>query len=196
MNEAKPFEIDRRLIYEAYKKVKSNRGSGEIDGVSMEDFDKDLSNNLYRLWNPMSSGSYMPKSVKLVEIPKPNGGKRPLGIPTISDRIAQMAVVLSLIPSLGKLSSKLMMSLTQLASSINPFIRGWVNYYAKFNRTEFRKVTQYLNESLARWMRRKYKGLHHNFGTAFRALAMTAKKQPNLFAHWSYGFRPYLKLVN
>ncbi len=95
-----------------------------------------------------------------------------------------------------KLSSKLMMSLNQLASHVNPFIRGWVNYYAKFNRTEFRKVTQYLNESLARWMRRKYKGLHHNFGTAIRALALTAKKQPNLFAHWACGFRPYLKLVN
>ena len=88
MNAAKPFEIDKRLIYEAYKKVKSNRGSGGIDGVSMEEFDKDLSNNLYRLWNRMSSGSYMPQSVKLVEIPKSNGGKRPLGIPTISDRIA------------------------------------------------------------------------------------------------------------
>ena len=100
MNAAKPFEIDKRLIYEAYKKVKSNRGSAGIDGVSMEEFDNDLSNNLYRLWNRMSSGSYMPKSVKLVEIPKPNGGKRPLGIPTISDRIAQMAVVLSIMPSL------------------------------------------------------------------------------------------------
>lgn len=419
MNAAKPFEIDKRLIYEAYKKVKSNRGGAGIDGVSMEEFDKDLSNNLYRLWNRMSSGSYMPKSVKLVEIPKSNGGKRSLGIPTISDRIAQMAVVLSIMPSLDvifhedsygyrpnksahdaiakarercfkyawvldmdiskffdtidhdllmkavrihvkerwmllyierwlkvpyedkegnrtermtgvpqgtvigpvlanlflhyvfdkwmqihypqipferyaddtichcrtekeakdmqeiiskrfltcqlslnkektkvvyckidntkiqyetisfdflghtfrprkamntkcktlftnftpaiskkarmkihetirswKLSSKLMMSLKQLASHVNPFIRGWVNYYAKFNKTEFRKVTQYLNESLARWMRRKYKGLRHNFGTAFRALAMTAKKQPNLFAHWAYGFRPYLKVVN
>lgn len=103
MNAAKPFEIDKRLIYEAYKKVKSNRGSAGIDGVSMEEFDKDLSNNLYRLWNRMSSGSYMPKSVKLVEIPKPNGGKRPLGIPTISDRIAQMAVVLSIMPSLDSI---------------------------------------------------------------------------------------------
>ena len=100
MNAAKPFDIDKRLIYEAYKKVKSNRGSAGIDGISMEEFDKDLSNNLYRLWNRMSSGSYMPQSVKLVEIPKSNGGKRPLGIPTISDRIAQMAVVLSIMPSL------------------------------------------------------------------------------------------------
>ena len=100
MKVAKPFEIDKRLIYESYKKVKSNRGSAGIDGISMEKFDKDLSNNLYRLWNRMSSGSYMPQSVKLVEIPKSNGGTRPLGVPTISDRIAQMAVVLSIMPTL------------------------------------------------------------------------------------------------
>lgn len=100
MNEVKPFEIDKWLIYEAYKKVGSNRGGGGIDGITMEEFDTDLSNNLYRLWNRMSSGSYMPQPVALVAIPKPNGCKRPLGIPTLSDRIAQMAVVLSIMPTL------------------------------------------------------------------------------------------------
>lgn len=100
MNETKQFEIDKRLIYEAYKRVRSNRGSEGIDGITMEEFDADLSNNLYRLWNRMSSGSYMPQSVKLVEIPKPNGGKRPLGIPTLLDKIAQMAVVLTIMPTL------------------------------------------------------------------------------------------------
>ena len=103
MNETKPFEIDKRLIYEAYKKVKSNKGGSGIDGNTIEEYDKDLSNNLYRLWNRMSSGSYMPQSVKLVEIPKSNGGKRPLGIPSISDRIAQMAVVLSIMPALDRI---------------------------------------------------------------------------------------------
>ena len=103
MNETKPFEIDKRLIYEAYKKVKSNKGGSGIDGITIEEYDKDLSNNLYRLWNRMSSGSYMPQSVKLVEIPKSNGGKRPLGIPSISDRIAQMAVVLSIMPVLDRI---------------------------------------------------------------------------------------------
>ena len=93
MQEAKPFQIDKRIIFEAFKKVKFNRGSSGIDGIEMTTYEQNLGSNLYRLWNRMSSGSYMPKAVKLVEIPKSNGGKRPLGIPTIEDRIAQMAVV-------------------------------------------------------------------------------------------------------
>lgn len=98
MQEAKPFEIDKRLIYEAYKKIKSNGGSAGIDDVEMDVYGENLKSNLYCLWNRMSSGSYMPKAVKLVEIPKSNGGKRPLGIPTITDRIAQMATVMEMEP--------------------------------------------------------------------------------------------------
>lgn len=100
MNEAKPFEIDKRLVYEAYKKVKANRGSSGIDGVDLQTYADSMSSNLYKLWNRMSSGCYFPKPVKLVEIPKSDGGKRPLGIPTIDDRIAQMTVVLAITPRL------------------------------------------------------------------------------------------------
>lgn len=100
MQEAKPFNIDKSLIYEAFKKVKENRGSAGIDNESIKKFEERLSDRLYCLWNRMCSGSYMPKSVKLVEIPKSNGGKRPLGIPTVEDRIAQMAAVLVLTPRL------------------------------------------------------------------------------------------------
>ena len=96
MNKVKPFRIEKRLVYEAYKSVSSNKGSSGIDGVDMDTYSSDVGGNLYRLWNRMSSGSYFPKAVKLVEIPKPNGGSRPLGIPTIEDRIAQMTVVLVL----------------------------------------------------------------------------------------------------
>lgn len=103
MNEAKPFKVEKRLVYEAYKRVKSNKGSAGIDGVEMEKFEENLSDNLYKLWNRMSSGTYFPKAVKLVEIPKSNGGKRPLGIPTIEDRIAQMAAVLEIMPELDKI---------------------------------------------------------------------------------------------
>ena len=100
MNKAKPFQIDKRLVYESYLKVKSNKGSSGVDGVTLEEFDKNLSGNLYRLWNRMSSGCYFPKAVRLVEIPKSNGGKRPLGIPTIEDRIAQITVVMIITPML------------------------------------------------------------------------------------------------
>jgi len=76
----------------AYKRVKANKGSAGVDNQSLKDFDHDLKHNLYKLWNRLSSGSYFPQAVKRVEIPKADGGIRPLGIPTVADRIAQMAV--------------------------------------------------------------------------------------------------------
>lgn len=91
MRETKPFIISKRLIWESYEAVRENKGSSGVDDVSLETFDKALKKNLYKLWNRMSSGSYFPQPVKLVEIPKKGGGKRPLGIPTVSDRVAQMA---------------------------------------------------------------------------------------------------------
>jgi len=93
MDRAKPFCIDKSDVWEAYKQVKTNRGAAGVDGQSIEDFDGDVSKNLYRIWNRMSSGSYFPPPVRRVDIPKgDNGGTRPLGIPTVSDRIAQMVV--------------------------------------------------------------------------------------------------------
>lgn len=97
---AKPYAIPKRLVWEAYKRVKANGGSAGVDGQSLEDFEKDLSGNLYKLWNRMSSGSYLPKPVRLVEIPKADGGIRTLGIPTVSDRVAQMVAKLVLEPVL------------------------------------------------------------------------------------------------
>ncbi|RQT02021.1 MULTISPECIES: group II intron reverse transcriptase/maturase [Burkholderia] len=93
MNKAKPFSISKREVWEAYKQVKANRGAAGVDEQTMQEFDADLKNNLYRIWNRMSSGSYMPPPVLRVDIPKAGGaGTRPLGIPTISDRIAQTVV--------------------------------------------------------------------------------------------------------
>ena len=92
MSRAKPFLIAKREVWEAYKRVKVNRGAAGIDGQTIEEFEKDLSNNLYKLWNRMSSGCYFPAPVRRVEIPKPDGRKRPLGIPTVADRVAQMVV--------------------------------------------------------------------------------------------------------
>ena len=91
-DEAKPFCISRGEVWEAYVKVKSNRGAAGLDGQSIEDFERDLKKNLYRIWNRVSSGSYFPPPVRTVKIPKANGGERTLGIPTVSDRIAQMVV--------------------------------------------------------------------------------------------------------
>jgi len=92
MSETKPFTIERQLVMDAYLRVKANKGSAGVDEMSIEEFDKNYKNNLYKIWNKMSSGSYMPPPVMLVEIPKKDGGIRPLGIPTVADRIAQTVV--------------------------------------------------------------------------------------------------------
>jgi RNA-directed DNA polymerase len=86
----KPFDISKQEVWEAYEKVKANKGAPGVDGCSIDEFEKDLKNNLYKIWNRMTSGSYFPPPVLAVEIPKPHGGgTRILGVPTVSDRIAQ-----------------------------------------------------------------------------------------------------------
>ena len=92
MDRAKPFDIPKREVWEAYKRVRANQGAAGVDGQTIADFEADLSNNLYKLWNRLSSGSYFPPPVRRVDIPKGDGRTRPLGIPTVSDRIAQMVV--------------------------------------------------------------------------------------------------------
>jgi len=98
VSEAKPYNIPKRLVWEAYQRVKANRGAAGVDGVSLAAFELDLKGNLYKLWNRMSSGSYHPPPVRLVEIPKGTGGTRPLGIPTISDRVGQTVAKMVLEP--------------------------------------------------------------------------------------------------
>ena len=85
MDEVKPFKIPKREIWEAFKRVKANQGAAGVDGQTIADFEADLSNNLYKLWNRMSSGSYIPPPVRAVEIPKKKGGSRVLGVPTVAD---------------------------------------------------------------------------------------------------------------
>lgn len=102
MNRAKPFSISKGQVWEAYKRVKANHGAAGVDGQTIGQFENNLNDNLYKLWNRMSSGSYQAPPVKRVEIPKGNGGVRPLGIPTVSDRIAQMVVKQFLEPELEK----------------------------------------------------------------------------------------------
>ncbi len=99
----KPFRIEKRRVYEAYKAVKANRGAAGVDGQTLEIFEKDLAANLYKIWNRMSSGTYFPPPVRAVSIPKKAGGERVLGVPTVSDRIAQMVVKQMIEPDLDSL---------------------------------------------------------------------------------------------
>ena len=95
----KPFEIPKQRVWEAYRRVTANKGAAGVDGQSIEEFEKDLRNNLYKIWNRMSSGTYFPPPVLAVEIPKPHGGgTRILGVPTVADRVAQTVVALALEP--------------------------------------------------------------------------------------------------
>ena len=98
LSKAKPFSISKQVVWDAFKRVKANGGAAGVDGESIAEFESNLKENLYKLWNRLSSGSYFPPAVRTVEIPKDNGGTRSLGIPTVSDRIAQMVVKMYLEP--------------------------------------------------------------------------------------------------
>ena len=89
MKSAKPFDIPKPMVWEAYLDVKSKGGAAGVDKESIEEFEVHVKDNLYRLWNRLSSGSYFPPPVKAVPIPKKSGGERVLGVPTVTDRIAQ-----------------------------------------------------------------------------------------------------------
>jgi RNA-directed DNA polymerase len=102
----KPFMIEKRRVYEAYKAVRSSKGGAGVDGQTIEAFEADLTGNLYRIWNRMSSGSYFPPPVRAVTIPKKNGGERILGVPTVGDRIAQMVVKQLIEPDLDPIFLK------------------------------------------------------------------------------------------
>src|SRR5205085_11797959 len=93
----KSFDIPKRLIYEAWEKVRANKGAPGVDAGSIAVFANDERDNLYKLWNRMSSGSYMPGPVRAVEIPKDHGaGVRILGVPNVADRVAQTAAAMLL----------------------------------------------------------------------------------------------------
>ncbi len=100
--ETKPFTISKWAVKDAWELVKANKGSGGVDAQSLEDFERELKGNLYKIWNRMSSGSYFPPPVKAVSIPKKTGGERILGVPTVSDRVAQMVVRLEFEPAVER----------------------------------------------------------------------------------------------
>jgi group II intron reverse transcriptase/maturase len=102
VSKAKPYTIPKQLVWQAYQRVKANRGAAGVDRESLGMFAKDLKKNLYKIWNRMSSGSYFPPPVRLVEIAKEDGGIRPLGIPTVADRVAQAVVKMVLEPQVDR----------------------------------------------------------------------------------------------
>ena len=95
----KPFDIPKLWVAKAFQAVKANGGAAGVDGVSLEVFERSLEDNLYKLWNRMASGSYVPPPVKAVIIPKKDGGERVLGVPTVADRVAQMVVKMAFEPN-------------------------------------------------------------------------------------------------
>ena len=103
MRKAKPYVISKREVWQAYEKVKANRGAAGVDGQTITEYEGQLKANLYKLWNRMSSGSYFPPPVRVVEIPKDGGGTRKLGIANVSDRIAQTVVTSRLVAVLDPL---------------------------------------------------------------------------------------------
>lgn len=100
MSATKPYQIPKKLVLEAFEEVRSKKGGEGVDQETLEVFEKDLKNNLYRIWNRMSSGSYFPPPVRAVTIPKKSGGTRVLGVPTVADRVAQTVVKMVLEPML------------------------------------------------------------------------------------------------
>ena len=100
MTAAKPFTLAKQLVFDAFKAVKANAGSAGVDKETIADFEADLKNDLYRIWNRLSSGSDFPPAVKAVAIAKKTGGERLLGVPTVADRVAQMVVKKMLEPAL------------------------------------------------------------------------------------------------
>ena len=103
MSGPKSFEISKHVVWQAYQRVRANKGAAGVDGESIEQFEQDLKGNLYKLWNRLSSGSYFPPPVRMVEIPKSGGnGVRILGVPTVADRIAQTVVAMYLEPGVEK----------------------------------------------------------------------------------------------
>lgn len=103
MEETKPFKISKQAVKVAFDRVKANKGTYGIDEQSIADFEENLKDNLYKIWNRMSSGTYFPKPVKAVAIPKKNGGTRILGIPTVEDRVAQMVAKIYFEPNVEKI---------------------------------------------------------------------------------------------
>jgi len=209
----KPFLISKHAVLEAWERVKANQGAAGIDAESIQDFERQLKDNLYRIWNRMSSGSYLPPPVRTVAIPKAGGGERKLGIPTVADRVAQMVVKRQLEPRLERLFHADSYGYRPFKSAheavgrarqrgwrydwvldldIKGFfdiLRGWVQYYGHYYRSMLHPIFRPLDRTLVRWACRKYKKLRGHHRRAAHWLRRISVREPKLWAHWEIGVR-------
>ena len=201
MGKAKPFDIPKRIVWEAYKRVKANRGAAGVDDQSIEAFDQDVKNNLFKLWNRLSSGSYFPPPVRTVKIPKKNGGERKLGIPPRSSMTRKGKFFLNFSPAVSNKAAKAIRdqfrswklpqrsdkAIDDLSRMFNPIIRGWIHYYGRYYRSALYPTMRELNRDLVLWAKRKYKKLRRHHCRATHWIARISRRAPELFAHWQMG---------
>ncbi|MES9512180.1 group II intron maturase-specific domain-containing protein [Streptomyces sp. NPDC000609] len=173
------------MSQEAWEEVRAIKGAPGVDGQSIEDFEKDLKNNLYKVWDRMSSGSYFPPPVRAVEIRKPHGsGTRMLGIPAVADRVAQAVVARHLMRRVDPIfHPDSYLSFQELARRVNPKVAGWINYYDRFGPWELNPFLMRINAYLVRWIRQKYKRLTAE-RKAIAKMQEIARRYSRMFAHW------------
>jgi RNA-directed DNA polymerase len=209
VSEPKPksFEISKWAVWEAYRRVKANKGAAGVDEQSVAEFERDLKGNLYKLWNRLSSGSYI---VYCKDSTRRGSYEHErfdfLGY-TFRPRLSRNksgGQFVNFLPAAGDDASKRMRrevrrwrlhlrpdkTLTDLARIFNPIIQGWINYYGRFYRSVLKKVLRRINTYLVRWAQGKYKRLRRCPAKARRFLVDVFRRQPDLFAHWRFGTRP------
>lgn len=188
MEETKPFKITKQAVKIAFDRVKANKGTYGIDEQTIEDFEENLKDNLYKIWNRMSSGTYFPKPVKAVAIPKKNGGIRILGIPTVEDRVAQMVAKIYFELNVEKIfyedsyGYRLNKSAIQAVGVLRErcWRKDWVVDF------ELCYVLAYINKCISKWVKHKYKKVKSR-RKAGKLVTEIAKREPKLFAHWKFG---------
>jgi len=200
--ETKSQPITKLMVWQAYKKVRQNKGSSGVDGMTWAKLDSDLPGHLYKLWNRMSSGSYLPQPVREVLIPKKGGGTRPyarkydflgFSIRPVRREVNGRWLLLpgTFVSQKSKKAirekfreleiHKRRVSIKELAQKLNPIIRGLINYYHKFWQAGMRDVWNGLNHRLLKWVKWE-KGLY-KYGSV-KWLKQQYKESPGLFAHW------------
>ena len=159
MSSGKPFTISKQEVWNAWLKVKGNQGAPGVDGQTLAAFEADLKGNLYKIWNRMSSGSYLPPPVPLKRISQHVRSWR------LHRRTGQTAA--------------------DLARLINPAVRGWMAYYGAFYRSALHPLLHRINTYLLRWLMAKYR-TRRTWKQALRAMLDGYRRHPRYFAHWNW----------